>query len=209
MEKLELKPREIGLGSKPHQLRKRGVLPVAVVSTGEETILAQTDSRVFEEVMKHNEGLAKFMAKLDGEGKAFEVIVKEVQKTAIDRKIIHAVLQRVKETDTVKVSVPIIVHGDPVGVVKGRSTIAQYTDSIEVKGRLSLIPESIEIDASGLNDDDKILVGSIQLPHGVECLTSADATVVSCHTMRAHADEGLEETVEEAEVVETEAPTEE
>ena len=187
MEQLQLKPRATGANAKPHQLRAQGVLPLAIVATNKETMLAQMDRAAFETAMGHTDGIAKFTAKLEGESKAFEVLVREVQKNPLSRRTIHAVLQRVSESDVLKVQVAIVIHGDPECVQKGRSTLTQVTDHVELKGELGKLPEHIEVDVSGLDDVDKISVADLKLPEGVECLTSMDATVVTTQTIRTAA----------------------
>ncbi|MGE0001839.1 MAG: 50S ribosomal protein L25 [Fimbriimonadaceae bacterium] len=182
---IQLQPRASGPGNKPHQLRRQGILPLAIVDKDGQTVLVQTDMDEFVFALAKTDGLSRFDATFEGESGKFSVLVKQIHKEAVSRRPIHALLQIVTDSDIVKAEVSIAVHGEPESVTRHEATMSQLLNALEVRGRLDSIPGTIDVDASGLSESDKILVSDLTLPDGVEVLSSPDAVVVTTQVARA------------------------
>ncbi|MCC6404417.1 MAG: 50S ribosomal protein L25 [Fimbriimonadaceae bacterium] len=199
---IQLQPRASGPGNKPHQLRRQGILPLAIVSKDGHTTLVQTDMAEFVFALAKTDGLSRFDATMEGEKGKFSVLVKQIHKEAVSRRPIHALLQVVTDSDIVKAEVSIAVHGEPESVSRNEATMAQLLNVLEVRGRLDSIPGTIDVDASGLSESDKILVSDLKLPEGVEVLSSPDSVVVTTQIARAFVEPTPEDaTTSEVEII--------
>lgn len=196
MQTLSIEKRE---GGKASKLRREGRVPIAIQGRGQETVLASADEVELRRALAASHG-QKLMLALGGES-AFEVLVRGMDFDAAKGQLLAISAQRVSEDDVVKVSVPIVLDGEPESVHEGVSTLSSPTATVEVKGVLHDIPEEIHVDASQLSEHDKILVSDLHLPEGVEAQTSPDAVVASTTINPAFIEpENSEASEEQAEV---------
>jgi large subunit ribosomal protein L25 len=146
-----------------------------------------------------------FGVSVDSDPREIKVVVKEVQRDIITRGIIHLTLQEVKDDDVIRINVPIVFSGEPDSVTKKRSSLMTPMVVIEIFAKPANIPDHITVDLSGLGENDKIVVGDLQLPDGVSTHVSGDALVATTFHMKAVVLEAVVATVAAA-PVEGEAP---
>ncbi|MBX3095924.1 MAG: 50S ribosomal protein L25 [Fimbriimonadaceae bacterium] len=211
MPTLQATIRETNSSAEVNRLRKSGHMPMALITPEKETRLLQANTREIRDVMRSITGVPLFDLSLDG-GKC-KVVVKDVQRDALSKYVTHITLQQIRDTDKIRVQLPIHVHGTPVAVDKNESTLATSLTSIEVQCIVNKMPDSVELDISHLGESDKITVGDLELPEGVEPMVSAEAVIVTTIPIRRQAEEetaveGEEEGVE-GEATESEESTEE
>lgn len=185
------------------RLRRGGVLPMAIIEKGKGTLMIQAAEREVRDVLRHSGSLKQFQIKLEGESRPRNVILKQIDKDYMRNRLLHIAVMQVADTDVVTVDVPIHYVGTPVAVAHHEATLLHPTDHIKVKGKLSDIPQQIELDVSGLELGQSLSVSDLAIPGGLEVLTSLDATVASVKPLRVTLE--AEEAVEEAEVEAAEA----
>jgi large subunit ribosomal protein L25 len=187
--------------AKPKHLRQQGLLPLGLVTREHKTDQLQVSAEELKRAMAHVDALGRLDIEIAGEKGRRKVMVKHVDKDYLKGQITHVTFQEISEDDTVKVDVPITAIGTPAPVTEGLGVLMHPTDHIKIRGRMGDLPNHIEVDVSNLEMTGHINASDVQLPEGVELISSPDATLFSVTAIK------VEEPVE-SEVAGEEAPAE-
>ncbi len=210
MATLQAQTREQMSSAESQRMRKSGFLPMAVVGHGKETRLIKAALTDIRTVLHESRGAAVFGLTLDEAAKPMNVVVKQIQRDPVSRKVTHLTLQEVRSTDKIRISVPVVVTGEPESVKQGECTLMTPMNSVEVHAQVSKLPDEITVDASGLAAREAIHVSDLVAPEGVEFLTPGESVVVATVVLRQTAEaeeeapaEGAAEGAAEAEAAPT------
>jgi large subunit ribosomal protein L25 len=107
-----------------------------------------------------------------------KTLVREVQAHAHRPFLMHVDFQQVHAGEKVHVEIPVRPQGTAVGTRTGGIFMQAVTD-LPVRCLPDNIPESIDIDVSGLEIGDAIHLRDIPLPEGVEPEIDLDQTICS------------------------------
>jgi large subunit ribosomal protein L25 len=118
-----------------------------------------------------------------------EAIVKDVQMHPSRNVVVHVDLQRVIETEHIRLKLPIHFKGASIspGVKTQGGVVSHLRADVEVVTLPKDLPEFLELDMSGMNLNETKFLGDIPLPPGVTIpeLAHRNAPVVSIHSPRA------------------------
>ncbi len=118
-----------------------------------------------------------------------EAIVKDVQMHPSRNVVVHVDLQRVVETEQIRLKLPIHFKGASIspGVKTQGGVVSHLRADVEVVTLPKDLPEFLELDMSGMNLNETKFLGDIPLPPGVTIpeLAHRNAPVVSIHSPRA------------------------
>jgi len=194
---------------KPHQMRRRGWIPMALVTRDHSTTLLQAKSSEVQKALKSLDGHGRIDLSIEGEKGAKKVIVKQVDNSPLFGGILNVTLQEVSDKDVVKLDVPVVAIGHSEEAEGKGVVLTQPTTHIKLQGKMADLPAHIEVDVSKINVGEHINAGDIELPDGIKLVSSADATLFGIQVLRAVSlqPEGVEETATETEE-EAETPTE-
>jgi large subunit ribosomal protein L25 len=128
-----------------------------------------------------------------------EAIVKDVQMHPARNVVVHVDLQRVIETEQIRINLPIHFKGQNIspGVKVQGGVVSHLRADVEVVSLPKDLPEFLEVDMSGMSLNDTKFLSDIPLPAGVSIpeLAHRNAPVVSIHSPRAEEPEAVVETV--------------
>jgi len=113
--------------------------------------------------------------KLDGQPERL-VLLKDYQQDPVSREMLHADFIDVRENEQVKVNVPLVLTGRPVGVTEG-GILSQSRRDLEVYALPAAIPEKIEADVSALKIAQSLHINDVKLPEGVRVKTQVNYTI--------------------------------
>ena len=170
--------------TKPTHLRRAGMIPLALTRRDHTTISLQASIDSLTSAIKAADGHGRFELKLNG-GDTIKVILKQQAFDWLHHKPLSATLQEVGEDDVLKLDVPIISSGTPEPVKAGEATLTQPTSHVKLRGKVADMPEHIEIEVSHLGIGDSISAHELELPEGVDLLSSPEATLFVCQVIRA------------------------
>jgi large subunit ribosomal protein L25 len=185
MATLQVESRENASSRGVQRLRSKGVLPMALIVKGKGTKLVQAPQKDVKAALKKAGSAPVFGVSVDTEAQEIKVVIKDVQRDSISRDIIHLTLQQVNDDDVIRFNVPITFHGEPDSVTKKRSSLMTPLVSLEIYAKPGDIPDHLHVDLSKMEDNDKVVVGDIQLPNGVTTHVPEDAVVATTFHMRA------------------------
>ena len=199
---------ETGTGN-AREARRNGVVP-GVIYGGDKAPVSVGVK--FNELLKAiNSGqFLSNMVEVSHDGKTQKVLTKDVQFHPVTDAPVHVDFYRVTEKTIIDVNVSAVFVGEDVspGMKQGGAlNVVRY--NIEVKCPAGSIPESIEVDISGMEIGDSIHLSEVELPKGVKPgISDRDvtiATIVASRTSKTADEEAAEGEAAEGEA----APAEE
>ncbi|MBN1367612.1 MAG: 50S ribosomal protein L25 [Dehalococcoidales bacterium] len=181
MQKIELQaePREV-LGKQTKNLRRQGITPVHIYGHGVDSLALQCDSLKLERVMAVAEENRIITLKIKNEKADRPVLTREVQRDALNGKLIHVDFYQVRMDEKVEVQVPIDLIGEAPALTEKENSLLQELHELGVECLPGNIPANIEIDISVLTEAGQaIRVKDIKLPSGVTVLTDEDTIIAN------------------------------
>ncbi len=116
-------------------------------------------------------------------------IVKDLQMHPARNAIQHVDLQRVVETEKIRIHIPIHFKGEAAspGVKSEGGVVSHRIADVEISCLPKDLPEFIELDLSGMHINESKHLSDLPLPEGVTipAIAKGNATVVSIHPPRA------------------------
>lgn len=162
------------LGKKSNKaLRVAGKIPAVLYGHGEANANLALDLKEFSRAFMAGSRLFELKT-----GKSAETaMLVDVQWDALGDNVIHADFSRISLDERVEVNVHLVFKGTPAGVKSG-GMIEQQHITLHVECPAADIPEHITVDISGLELEDSLRVGDIQVPAGVTVIDHADVVVL-------------------------------
>lgn len=140
--------------------RDEGLIPGVVYGSGEEPRNVKVDSLVFDKIYK--EAGESTLVDLIVDGATIPVLIKEVQTHPFRNEYIHIDFQQLDMSETVRLTVPLVLIGrDDIDVEE--ATLMQQLDEVDLECLPGDIPQSIEIDVSGITLDESIFVSDMDI----------------------------------------------
>lgn len=195
---LEVSRRE-GIGKTvTGKMRREGKVPAVVYGGHRDSVAITVDHKAVSDLIQKSEhGIRSvFLLKMAGTDQQRHAMIKDLQIDPISRKLRHIDFVRVVMDETVRVTVPIHIVGTAIGVKHGGLLDFQVRD-LHVECLPNAIPDSVDVDVTGLDVHKYVRISDLVLPEGVKVLDDEDRVVVGITLARAE----VVETVEGAEAV--------
>jgi large subunit ribosomal protein L25 len=146
-----------------NSLRRAGKVPAVLYGHGVDPMAVALDAKAFDDLL-HAGGKNRLLHIMIDGSKKDTALVREVQRDPITRRVVHADLQRVSESETVSASLPIVTVGVADGVRNMGCVMDVVVHTLEVEGPANAIPPNIEIDVTDLGMHDHLTAGDVKLP---------------------------------------------
>jgi len=154
------------------QARRDGKVPAVVYGHGAEPRHLLLDEHATRMALRGNENA---LIELSVEGQPLLVLTKEVQRHPIRPGVQHVDFLLVNRNERVEVEVPVTVVGEAVPSTMHIIELAHVLLSAPVTS----IPETVEVDVTGVQAGTAIRVADLTLPQGVEAVTEAETDIVN------------------------------
>lgn len=148
------------------RFRKSGKIPAVLARKGDAPVHLLVDAREFGKVLKKHARVIE-LAHPAGSDKVF---LKEVQYDHLAEHVIHIDFTRIAKDELVTVEVALILKGKPTGVADEGGVLDQYVKTLKIQCLPDAIPESVEVDVTGLKKDVKFTVKDLKLAPGLKAL---------------------------------------
>jgi large subunit ribosomal protein L25 len=196
--RLEAEPRTSSGSGAARALRRDGKVPAVIYGFGEPATAVQLNLRDVQAMLKEHSEHA--LVNLIVAGASENVVVRELQRESVRRRLLHVDFQRVHLDEEISVDVEVILDGTPVGVREG-GVLEFFARTLHVRALPAALPDALRIDVSALGIGDAIHVRDLPLPDGVTVETDPDTVVVTVASLRAGTEEAAEPSAEEPELV--------
>jgi len=173
--KLDIETRE-SVGKKSTKaIRRDGKIPSTLYFKGDEPESITIDKIKLYQALKSDQRV--YEVELGGESQY--VMVKAVQYHPITDEIIHLDFMRVRRSEKMTISVPLILVGKPIGVVEG-GILSQALNQIEISCFPTNVPEQIKVNIDKMELNSSISVADVSIDdEEVEILSSAEINVAT------------------------------
>lgn len=159
-------------GTRPsRRIRREGNVPATLYGLGKDAQTIAVAWRDLRRVLTTDAGVNAFIH-LEVDGRRQATLVKEIQRHPVRRDVIHVDFLRVDPKTKLDVEVSIELTGEAEGVTRAGGIVQQLLHALVVSTRPDNIPNSLELDVSGLTLDGDLRVRDLVLPDGVT--TDAD-----------------------------------
>jgi large subunit ribosomal protein L25 len=183
---LEVSRRE-GIGkSLVRKLRQQGQVPGVVYGGHRDPVAITVDRKAITDLIQRSQHGVRsvFLLKMAGTDQQRHAMIKDIQIDPINRKMMHIDFIRVVMDEAVRVTIPVVVTGTPIGVKEGGLLDFQVRD-LHVECLPNAIPDKIEIDISNLGIHNYFRISDLALPQNVKVLDDLERVVVGVTHQRA------------------------
>jgi large subunit ribosomal protein L25 len=172
-----------GIGrSKVKDVREAGFIPAVVYSEGKLTkVLKVSHRQLVRLVHQHRleNAVINLKIKEDGKEKSRSCLIKEIQYHPVSEEILHVDFNEISLTKVIKINVPVVAKGDPIGVKQEGGSLEHILWEIEVECLPTDIPKEIEVDVSNLKIGDSIHIKDITFPPKIKVLHEPETVLLS------------------------------
>ncbi len=179
------------------RLRAAGQVPAILYGKDQDPIALTLDAQealyLFHSISVEN---TIVNVQIDDDKEELETLVREIQMHPFRPDLVHVDFYCIERGVALEVDIPAEYVGTPQGVRDG-GILEVILHEIRVKCIPSLIPDSIQIEISGLDIGDSIHASEISMEEGVELLTDPAQTI--CLVSAPRVEEEEEEELEEGE----------
>jgi large subunit ribosomal protein L25 len=152
------------LGKKTRFLRRQGITPAHLFGHSLESLALQCDSNELKKIVAHAGTTRLVSLNVEGEKEPKTVFLREIQKDAMTRELLHVDFYQVRKGEKMTMDVPIVLVGEaPAMKGKGR-ILSRGTTILSLECLPEKVPPQIEVDISILTEmDQSIHVKDIHL----------------------------------------------
>ncbi len=159
------------------RLRRQDLVPAILYGEGVRNVpLVLSKKDVFQVLRSGTRENTIFKVDLGSEQR--DAMFKDIQVDPTTDEILHADLIQIAMDKAVRIAVPIVHRGEPIGVKTEGGFIDFATREVEVECLPKDIPDRIEADISGLHVHQSLKVADLVLPPGVRILSDPGQVLV-------------------------------
>ena len=197
--KLDIEHRKVVGKKATKALRKGGKVPSVLYYKGEEPLSLYVDKQLLYKAMKSDQRIYE----IDINSESQYVMIKEIQYHPVTDEVIHLDFMRVRRSEKITISVPIILVGKSIGVTEG-GILTQSMKQIEISCYPTNVPDHIEVNIDDLVLNASISVADISIDDGdVEIISPDNLNVASVITPREEEEPVLSDEDESGEATES------
>ena len=191
---------EVGKGV-ARSLRRSGMLPAVVYSGGNSKPIKVHGKEMTKLIFTGTGDHALITIELheDGAKKSeHPVLVKEYQTDPVSDELLHVDFIEVSLKELVKVTVPIVIVKEPIGIKLG-GILEHHMRDLEVECLPTQIPDKIEVDAEHIDIGHSLHVSDITIPDGINMTSDLAGVILNVSAPKVEevaAEEGVEEGAE-------------
>ena len=169
-------------------MRRNGKIPANYYYHGESNQNIAIDKKIFNQAVQS--GQRVFEVEMNGE--TLYVMIKAAQYHPVTEDVMHIDLMRVRRTEKMTFTIPIVLEGVAAGTIEG-GLVAQVTNSIEIECFPTDVPGNITLDISGLEVNSVMTASELTLSEDVVLISPEDTTIVTCNPPKAEVEPEVEE----------------
>jgi large subunit ribosomal protein L25 len=164
---LKLDPRTVS-GKKVSQLRKEGLVPSVVYGGHSEAV--NTQSAIVETTKVAHQAGKHSPVHLVIDGKKKLAIIKTIDVDPVKHQVRHVAFHTINVNEVITTEVPLHLIGmGESEAEKAGLIVLQALEHIQIKAKPADLPEALELSVAELaTTEDKLTLGDIKLPEGVE-----------------------------------------
>ncbi|MBN2199996.1 MAG: 50S ribosomal protein L25 [Candidatus Aminicenantes bacterium] len=180
------------------RLRSSGRIPAVIYGESTDSLPLAVDKKDLLAILKSESG-ENTLFKVGFDAEILDAMIKDLQTDPVTDELLHVDLIRISMDKILRVSVPVLLKGEPVGVKAEGGFVDFVTRQLDIECLPKNIPESLELDISDLHLHQAVKASDVLPPEGVKVI-SDPGTVLALIALPkeevAKKAEGEEEAVE-------------
>ena len=170
------------------RVRMAGKIPAVVYGAGQEAVAVSVDPKVIIKIL-HSDSGHNTIFDLNVEGNPLvKAMIVDWQNEPIKGKLLHIDLKRIAMDKAMRVSVPIVLVGVPVGVKSQGGILEHVLREVEIECLPGDIPSHLDVDVTNLELNGSIHVSNLPHSGSIKFLGEEDATVAHVTAVKAEAE---------------------
>lgn len=167
------------IGKKVADLRENGELPAVLYGHEVAPIHITLQYNLFERAYRAAGETSLVDVVIDG-GTAIKALIHDVQRDPLKEQFLHVDFYQVRMTEKLTTSVPLVFAGEAKAVKELGGTLMKSIDEIEIRCLPGDLLHEITVDLSSLASfEDRITIGDLKLPKGIEILDDESIIIAS------------------------------
>jgi large subunit ribosomal protein L25 len=167
------------------RVRVAGKIPAVVYGAGQDAVAVSVDPKVITKIL-HSDSGHNTIFDLNVEGASVvKAMIVDWQNEPIKGKLLHIDLKRIAMDKTMRVSVPIVLVGIPVGVKTQGGVLEHVLREVEIECLPGDIPSHLDVDVTNLEMNASIHVSDLPHSGSIKFLGAEDATVAHVAAIKA------------------------
>ena len=173
--KLDIENREVVGKKATKAIRRSGLVPSVLYFKGEEPLSLSVNKKALNKAMKSDQRIYE----MEIENKSQYVMIKEVQYHPVTDEVLHVDFMRVRRSEKMTISVPLILTGKAIGVTEG-GILSQTMNQIEISCYPTNVPENIEVNIDNLELNASLSVSDVSIDDDeIEIISPDELNVAS------------------------------
>ena len=173
--KLDIENRDSVGKKSTKEIRREGKVPSTLYFKGEEPESIAVEKLKLYQALKSDQRI--YEVELKGESQY--VMVKAVQYHPVTDEILHLDFMRVRRSEKMTISVPLVLVGKPIGVTEG-GILSQALNQIEISCFPTNVPEQIEVNIDDMELNSSISIADVTYDdEEVDIISAEDINVAS------------------------------
>ncbi|MGC6427515.1 MAG: 50S ribosomal protein L25 [Akkermansiaceae bacterium] len=174
------------------QMRREGYIPSVVYGGKSENANIKVNTKTLTDMLAASASANIIVdLEIDGAGKQ-SAFIQDTQKDPLTGQLLHADFLAVSDDTIINANLPVILHGEPVGVKAG-GILEQMIHSLEITCSPKDLPETLDANVENIEVGQSLSVGDLELPEGVSAILSDDVLVAIVNESRATKSGGAED----------------
>jgi large subunit ribosomal protein L25 len=159
------------------RVRVAGKIPAVVYGAGKDAVAVSVDPKIITKIL-HSDSGHNTIFDLNVEGAPLvKAMIVDWQNEPIKGKLLHIDLKRIAMDKAMRVSVPIVLVGIPVGVKTQGGVLEHVLREVEIECLPGDIPSHLDVDVTNLEMNASIHVSDLPHSGSIKFLGAEDATV--------------------------------
>ncbi|MEW6730885.1 MAG: 50S ribosomal protein L25 [Acidobacteriota bacterium] len=161
------------------RLRRQGLIPATVYGDRQDPLSVAIDAKQITGILRSESGHNTIFKLQPPNQEASIVMIKDWQLDPVRGKLMHADLLRISLTQKQRVSVPVELVGESIGVKHDAGILEHTLRELEIECLPADIPEHITVDVSNLGLGDHLLVKDLKVTGDIRVITGEDHVVAA------------------------------
>jgi large subunit ribosomal protein L25 len=159
------------------QLRSKGIIPCVIYKNGQSTPVQIPTKELYTFMNIATREKLFVTLKLDGQEK--QAILQDYQVDPVTGKLLHVDFMEVSATEKIRVTIPVVLIGEPIGVKQDKGVLQHGISEIEIEAIPEKIPGHIEVDVSHLEVGDAVHVSDIKFEEGIKVISNPEEVIAT------------------------------
>ena len=178
-------PRPARGKNEARRLRVSGLMPAIIYGTGKDPVAVAVNPKEVNKILHSSTGHNTIFDMAVGDSPAEPVMVVDWQHHPLKGNLLHVDLLRIDLEKPIKVSVPVHLKGEAVGVKIGGGLLEVVNREVDIECLPNDIPEFFTVDVTELGVNQAVRAGDLKLSESMRLVSPAESVLVHVTAPRA------------------------